>query len=143
MQASSTNNTKDSAGRRLGVKKFGGEEVFPDDILRQRGFKHHPGKNTYVGKDHTIHAKVEGIVRFERIRLRKKNHYWVHVDPQENPNRTQKYPGPYVYLPELFPELAKKNPPPVEFIVPEKEQKPKKAEKEVCYTKVNDPSKRL
>lgn len=44
MQASSTQNGRDSIGRRLGVKKFGGEEVFPDDILiRQRGFKWRPG----------------------------------------------------------------------------------------------------
>ena len=43
-----------------GIKRFGGEEVFPGDILaRQRGFKWHPGKNTYYGKDHTIHSKVE------------------------------------------------------------------------------------
>ena len=60
MQAGSTKKTKDSAGRRLGLKKFGGEEVFPDEIiLRQRGFKWHPGRNTYSGKDHTIHSKIE------------------------------------------------------------------------------------
>ena len=62
MQAGSTKNTKDSAGRRLGVKKFTGEEVFPDDIIiRQRGFKFHPGTNTYYGRDHTIHSKIEVI----------------------------------------------------------------------------------
>ena len=62
MQASSTHKTKDSAGRRLGVKKFGDEEVFPNDILiRQRGFKWRPGKNTFVGKDHTIHSQIEVI----------------------------------------------------------------------------------
>lgn len=62
MSASSTQKTKDSAGRRLGVKKFGSEEVFPNDILiRQRGFKWKPGKNTSVGRDHTIHAKCEVI----------------------------------------------------------------------------------
>lgn len=44
----------------LGTKKLGGNEVFPMDILvRQRGFKWHPGENTYVGRDHTIHAKCE------------------------------------------------------------------------------------
>ena len=60
MQASSTNKTKDSAGRRLGVKKFGGEEVFPNDILiRQRGYKWRPGNNTRVGLDHTIHSTIE------------------------------------------------------------------------------------
>lgn len=60
MQATSTNKTKDSAGRRLGVKKFGGEEVFPNDIIiRQRGFKWKPGKNIIIGKDHTFHSKIE------------------------------------------------------------------------------------
>ncbi len=44
----------------LGVKKLGGHEVYPDDILvRQRGFRWHPGKNTYAGRDHTIHSKIE------------------------------------------------------------------------------------
>ena len=47
----------------LGVKKLGDHEVFPDDILiRQRGFKWHAGENTYVGKDHTIHSKIEVII---------------------------------------------------------------------------------
>jgi large subunit ribosomal protein L27 len=71
MQASSTQKTKDSAGRRLGnlikkgVKKLGGHEVFPGDILvRQRGFRWHNGKNTTTGKDHTIHSLVEGVVQF-------------------------------------------------------------------------------
>jgi len=49
----------------LGVKKLGDHEVFPDDILiRQRGFKWHAGENTYVGKDHTIHSKIEVIFYF-------------------------------------------------------------------------------
>jgi len=49
----------------LGVKKLGDHEVFPDDILiRQRGFKWHAGENTYVGKDHTIHSKIEVIIFF-------------------------------------------------------------------------------
>ena len=65
MQASSTSKTKDSAGRRLGVKKFGGEEVFPNDIIiRQRGFKWKPGKNTASGLDHTIHSRVEVKSRY-------------------------------------------------------------------------------
>jgi large subunit ribosomal protein L27 len=46
--------------KNTGIKKFGGQEVFPNDILaRQRGFKWRPGRNTYVGKDHTIHAATE------------------------------------------------------------------------------------
>jgi len=63
----STQNNRDSAGRRLGVKKYGGEAVIPGNIIiRQRGTKIHPGKNVGMGKDHTIFALVEGVVRFER-----------------------------------------------------------------------------
>ncbi|MFK5938901.1 MAG: 50S ribosomal protein L27 [Sulfurimonas sp.] len=63
----STQNNRDSAGRRLGVKKYGGEAVIPGNIIiRQRGTKVHPGKNVGMGKDHTIFALVEGTVTFER-----------------------------------------------------------------------------
>jgi len=63
----STQNNRDSAGRRLGVKKFGGEVVIPGNIIiRQRGTKVHPGNNVGMGKDHTIFALIEGVVTFER-----------------------------------------------------------------------------
>ncbi len=63
----STQNNRDSAGRRLGVKKFGGEVVIPGNIIiRQRGTKVHPGKNVGMGKDHTLFALIEGVVTFER-----------------------------------------------------------------------------
>jgi len=63
----STQNNRDSAGRRLGVKKFGGEFVRAGNIIiRQRGTKVHPGKNIGMGKDHTLFALVDGIVAFER-----------------------------------------------------------------------------
>jgi large subunit ribosomal protein L27 len=63
----STQNNRDSAGRRLGVKKFGGETVRAGNIvIRQRGTKVHPGKNMGMGKDHTLYALVDGIVVFER-----------------------------------------------------------------------------
>ena len=63
----STRNGRDSAGRRLGVKKYGGETVVPGNIIiRQRGTKYHPGKNVSIGKDHTIFAIKEGIVSFEK-----------------------------------------------------------------------------
>jgi len=63
----STQNNRDSAGRRLGVKKFGGEAVTAGNIIiRQRGTKVHPGKNVGMGKDHTIFALVDGVVAFER-----------------------------------------------------------------------------
>ncbi|MEP0325169.1 50S ribosomal protein L27 [Bauldia litoralis] len=61
----SSRNGRDTAGRRLGVKKFGGEAVVPGNIIiRQRGTKWHPGDNVGLGKDHTIFAKVEGTVAF-------------------------------------------------------------------------------
>ncbi|WP_310440789.1 50S ribosomal protein L27 [Sulfuricurvum sp.] len=63
----STQNNRDSAGRRLGVKKYGGEFVRAGNIIiRQRGTKVHPGKNMGMGKDHTLYALVDGVVAFER-----------------------------------------------------------------------------
>jgi large subunit ribosomal protein L27 len=61
----SSRNGRDSAGRRLGVKKYGGQLVVAGNIIvRQRGTKWHPGKNVGIGKDHTIFAKIAGIVTF-------------------------------------------------------------------------------
>ena len=63
----SSRNGRDSAGRRLGVKKYGGELVIPGNIvIRQRGTQFHPGDNVGMGKDHTIFAKVEGHVNFRQ-----------------------------------------------------------------------------
>ena len=63
----SSRNGRDSAGRRLGIKKFGGEQVVPGNIIvRQRGTKWHPGRNVGLGKDHTIYALVEGHVAFKK-----------------------------------------------------------------------------
>lgn len=65
----SSRNGRDSAGRRLGVKKFGGEQVIPGNIIiRQRGTKWHPGDNVGMGKDHTIFAKTDGAVTFRKSR---------------------------------------------------------------------------
>lgn len=61
----SSRNGRDTAGRRLGVKKFGGESVIAGNIIvRQRGTKWHPGANVGLGKDHTIFALVDGTVKF-------------------------------------------------------------------------------
>ena len=69
--AGSTKNGRDSHSKRLGVKKFGGQFVIPGNIIvRQRGTKFHPGEGVGMGKDHTIFAKIEGYVVFERIRNR-------------------------------------------------------------------------
>ncbi|MFG1477160.1 50S ribosomal protein L27 [Xanthobacter sp. V4C-4] len=61
----SSRNGRDSEGRRLGVKRFGGQAVIPGNIIvRQRGTKWHPGTNVGIGKDHTLFALVEGKVEF-------------------------------------------------------------------------------
>ena len=63
----SSNNGRDSIGRRLGVKKFGGEHVLAGNIIvRQRGTKVYPGENVGMGKDHTLFALVEGKVQFKK-----------------------------------------------------------------------------
>ena len=63
----STRNGRDSAGKRLGVKRFGGEPVTAGSIIvRQRGTTFHPGNNVGCGKDYTLFALIEGVVKFER-----------------------------------------------------------------------------
>ena len=63
----SSRNGRDSAGKRLGIKRFGGQLVAPGNIIaRQRGTKWHPGSNVGLGKDHTLFALVEGRVSFAR-----------------------------------------------------------------------------
>ncbi|GKY87917.1 50S ribosomal protein L27 [Sinisalibacter aestuarii] len=63
----SSRNGRDSAGRRLGVKKSGGQAVIPGNIIvRQRGTKYWPGEGVGMGKDHTIFATVEGNVTFHK-----------------------------------------------------------------------------
>ena len=67
----SSRNGRDSAGRRLGVKKFGGQIVISGNILvRQRGTKFHPGSNVGLGKDHTLFATLDGKVTFKKTRSR-------------------------------------------------------------------------
>ena len=67
----SSRNGRDSAGRRLGVKKFGGQVVISGNIIvRQRGTKFHPGTNVGIGKDHTIFATKDGKVSFKKTRTR-------------------------------------------------------------------------
>ena len=63
----SSRNGRDSAGRRLGIKKFGGEAVIPGNIIcRQRGTQWWPGDNVGMGRDHTIFAKTDGHVHFRK-----------------------------------------------------------------------------
>ena len=64
----SSRNGRDSDGQRLGCKKFGGESVKAGNIIyRQRGTKIHPGNNVGCGRDYTLFALIEGIVKFERM----------------------------------------------------------------------------
>ena len=65
----SSRNGRDSAGRRLGVKRYGGQLVLPGNIIvRQRGTKHHAGLNVGMGKDHTLFALTDGVVEFKKGR---------------------------------------------------------------------------
>jgi len=74
----SSRNGRDSAGKRLGVKKFGGEHVIPGNIIiRQRGTKVHPGNGVGLGRDYTIFALVEGQVTFKK----RGDRQYVHVVP--------------------------------------------------------------
>ena len=75
----SSRNGRDSAGQRLGLKIFGGEEVVAGNIIaRQRGTKWHPGRNVGIGKDHTLFALIDGRVEF---RAKAKGRVFVSVHP--------------------------------------------------------------
>ena len=75
----SSRNGRDSAGQRLGVKKFGGQVVVPGNIIiRQRGTQWHPGRNVGMGKDHTIFALIEGKVSYAE---KEKGRVFVSVEP--------------------------------------------------------------
>ena len=77
----SSKNGRESESKRLGVKIYGGQAAIAGNIIiRQRGTKHNPGKNVYMGKDHTLHAKIDGIVKFDK---RKDNKSYVSILPFE------------------------------------------------------------
>ncbi|ABS30570.1 MAG: 50S ribosomal protein L27 [Candidatus Sulcia muelleri] len=68
----SSRNGRDSFSKRLGVKLFGGQIAKPGSIIiRQRGTKHHPKKNVYMGKDHTIHSLIYGKILFKKTNKKK------------------------------------------------------------------------
>ena len=82
----SSRNGRDTIGKRLGVKKFGGEAVIPGNILvRQRGTKFHPGDNVGMGKDHTLFALTAGQVKFHKTRSRTT----ISVEPQRGTPRRE------------------------------------------------------
>ena len=74
-------NGRDSEGRRLGVKRYGGENVVPGNIIvRQRGTKFHPGDNVGIGRDHTLFALIQGHVEFQ---VKKGGRTFVSIEPTE------------------------------------------------------------
>ena len=78
----SSNNGRESASKRLGVKIFGGQAAIAGNIIvRQRGTKHHPGDNVGIGKDDTLYSLVDGTVKF---RKKANNRSYVSVIPTEN-----------------------------------------------------------
>jgi large subunit ribosomal protein L27 len=84
----SSRNGRDSPGKRLGLKKFGGEEVFKGNIIiRQRGKLYKSGEDTKMGRDHTIYAVADGWVQFT---LNKINYHQVVSVTAINPNQTRK-----------------------------------------------------
>ena len=77
----SSKNGRESQSKRLGVKIFGGQAAIAGNIIvRQRGTQHHPGDNVGMGKDHTLHALVDGVVEF---RKKRDNRSFVSVVPFE------------------------------------------------------------
>jgi large subunit ribosomal protein L27 len=105
----STDNGRDSKSKRLGVKLFGGQAAIAGNIIvRQRGTKYHPGENVYMGRDHTLHAAIDGVVVFKRGR---NDRNFVSVEPAPVvtvPDRPVKKPikvrvGGKLLQPELKP----------------------------------------
>ena len=77
----STRNGRDSESKRLGVKLYGGQKAIAGNIIvRQRGTKHFPGNNVGMGKDHTLFALSDGVVKFQKKR---NNKSYVSVEPNE------------------------------------------------------------
>lgn len=77
--AGSSRNGRESHSKRLGVKIYGGQFAIAGNILvRQRGTTHHPGKNVGIGKDHTLHALIDGIVTFKKGR---KDRSYISIEP--------------------------------------------------------------
>ena len=80
----SSRNGRDSAGQRRGVKRFGGQPVLAGNILiRQLGTTVYPGENVGMGRDFTLYAKVDGVVKYEKFISKRKVHKRVHIVPAE------------------------------------------------------------
>ena len=78
----SSRNGRDSAGQRRGVKRFGGQHVLAGNIIvRQLGTRVFPGENVSMGRDYTLFAKTDGVVKFESFIRKRKVHKRVHIVP--------------------------------------------------------------
>ena len=78
--AGSVTMTGHVAGKRLGIKKYEGQKVKSGNIIvKQRGSVYHPGKNTYLSKDYSIHAKTDGFVKFRRMSGFKRGQFYIDV----------------------------------------------------------------
>jgi len=118
--AGSSRNGRESESKRLGVKIYGGQAAIAGNIIvRQRGTKHHPGRDVGIGKDHTLYALVDGIVKFERKRNDKS---FVSMIP---------FPGsePVAVAPAPAPKAKKAVEAPVAEAATEVAEAPKKAKK--------------
>ena len=104
----STDNGRDSESKRLGVKLFGGQKAVAGNILvRQRGTKYHPGQNVYMGRDHTLHAYIDGVVSFKR---KKDDRVYVNVLPFEAVAETLAKPAKKAAAPVAEKAAPKKAP---------------------------------
>ena len=94
----SSKNGRESESKRLGVKIFGGQAARAGNIIiRQRGTAHHPGENVYLGKDHTLHARVDGLVKFTK---KKDNKSYVSIADRRIAAREipAQFPPPFILL---------------------------------------------
>ena len=115
--AGSTDNGRDSKSKRLGVKLFGGQTAIAGNIIiRQRGTKYHAGENVYMGRDHTLHAAIDGVVTFKRGR---NDRSFVSIQPFRKEEPVAPAPSPKVASPK--PAAPKKADAPAEVEVAEAE----------------------
>jgi len=100
----STDNGRDSNPKYLGVKLFGGQYAKAGNIIiRQRGTKYHPGENVYMGRDHTIHAQIEGHVGFTKKR---NNRTYVFINPMDGGSTPQPKAKKAAAAPKAAPAVA-------------------------------------
>ena len=92
----------------------------------------------HAGKDHTLHATVEGTLAWSKDPFARKRRSIMHIIPKETPNRKFPAPPPFVFHPELYPELAQSNPEPTNFEIPKRKPKLGKKNPQVMKAKVVD-----